>query len=389
MTLEEWTKILDEGEPIDTIYFDFAKAYDTVAHRRLVRKLEAYGIKGNVQKWIENFLTQRKQRTRVNNEISEWIRVKSGIPQGTCIGPILFLIFINDAPSVLSNVCKIFADDTKVFGKCLTNEQRFSIQQDINKLNQWSNKWQLRFNEDKCKVLHLGGEKNPKQVYKLGEKLIQSVAEEKDLGIIVDDSINFHKQASTAAMKANRKFGLIKRTFEHLSQETMPLLYKSLIRPIIDYGSVLWNVSRYAGDDEMIEKVQKRATKCIKGLENLPYEERLAKLNLHSLHYRRRRGDMIQVFKIVRGIDKCNIEEFFTLSKHSYGTRGHPLKISKPHLGNTKIRRTFFSNRVVNDWNSLPSEIVMSETLTTFKNRLDRHWKAFTFKTRERHFKLA
>ena len=155
------TNLIDNNYNVDILYLDFSKAFDTVPHKRLLYKLNSYGIEGNLLKWIESFLTNRKQRVKVNGEYSDYAPVTSGIPQGSILGPLLFIIFINDLPEGVSNFCKIFADDTKLFG---TTDNHLSIQNDLNLLMKWSEDWQLKFNVDKCNVLHIG-KNNPKNDY--------------------------------------------------------------------------------------------------------------------------------------------------------------------------------------------------------------------------------
>ena len=150
------TEGLDKGEPIDVIYLDFSKAFDKVPHKRLMLKLKAMGIGGRVSKWIEAWLGNRRQRVVLNGEFSEWEEVTSGVPQGSVLGPILFLLFINDLDEGIINRILKFADDTKVIGRVGTQDQIMELRQDIHKLIDWSMDWQIMFNVEKCKVMHLG-----------------------------------------------------------------------------------------------------------------------------------------------------------------------------------------------------------------------------------------
>ena len=162
-TMERITYYFDEGEPIDVIYLDFRKAFDSVPHERLLTKMNAYGICGNILKWTRNFLQGRTQKVRVGDKFSDSAEVLSGIPQGSILGPILFTIFINDMPSSLESMCYIFADDTKILNSC---QNRDAIQRDIKNLEEWSDKWNLFFNVSKCHVLHMGNN-NPGTDYEM------------------------------------------------------------------------------------------------------------------------------------------------------------------------------------------------------------------------------
>ena len=155
MAIEDWSAMIEEGRVFDLIYTDFSKAFDSVPHARLIKKLKALGISGDIAGWIEAFLTNRKQKVSVEGESSSWSDVKSGIPQGSVLGPILFVIFINDMPNCLSSLCKMFADDAKVYREVNSPEDNESLQLDIDNMNDWSQKWQLPFNESKCKCMHI------------------------------------------------------------------------------------------------------------------------------------------------------------------------------------------------------------------------------------------
>ena len=148
--IEEWTEMLEKSDAFDVVYTDFAKAFDSVPHQRLLFKLQEIGIAGKLLEWIRSFLSGRRQRVRVDGVMSEWIEIISGILQGSVLGPILFVIFINDMPGkVIFNTCKLFADDSKLYGSA-------NMQRDLDELVKWSTKWQLPFNERKCKTLPFG-----------------------------------------------------------------------------------------------------------------------------------------------------------------------------------------------------------------------------------------
>ena len=367
--MEEWTQMIDIGTPIDVIYLDFKKAFDSVPHLRLLSKLDAYGIGGELKAWITDFLHGRYQRVKVNEELSDWTRVRSGVPQGSVLGPTMFVLSINDLPEGLKGKVKIYADDTKLYGKASTNDDLCVIQSDLDTLTEWSSTWQLHFNSQKCKVLHIGPG-NAKHTYYLGADALEHTTVERDLGILIDDELKFHDHVASVVKKANGVLSCIRRSFECKDMSTIPRLYKGLVRPILDYGNSIW-YPRFKGDAKAIEKVQKRATKMIYAIRNHSYTERLKALNLPSLEYRRRRGDMIQIFKIVHGFERIPSDAFFVQAAGN--TRGHSLKLSKPRCL-TKVRQDVFSQRVISDWNSLPDEVVRAKNVNSFKTRLDKVW---------------
>ena len=190
----------DAKIPSDIIYLDFQKAFDTVPHTRLIKKLNAHGIGNSLCSWICDWLTERKQRVVINGESSRWLEVNSGVPQGSVLGPTLFLIYINDLDCGLKSKIAKFADDTKLGGKANNLVDCENIQSDLDRLTQWSEKWQMKFNTDKCKVMHIGSQ-NIKYDYKMNDKILQKVREEKDLGVIINNDLKTSVQCLIASRK--------------------------------------------------------------------------------------------------------------------------------------------------------------------------------------------
>ena len=373
--IDEWTESLDRGEPLDAVYLDFKKAFDTVPHERLIGKLDSYGICGNTKEWISSFLHDRKQRVSLNGHVSKWSDVTSGIPQGSVLGPILFVVFINDLPDVVKSTVRIFADDTKLYGSATTEQDRQLIQEDIDSLSDWSDKWLLKFNTSKCGVMHLGYN-NPKQDYNMRDNSneyqgLEETKIEKDLGVHIDNKLTFHQHVNNAVNKANRILGIIKRTFANRSTGIMKRLYTTLVRPALEYGNAV-RTSRYVGDTDKMEKVQQRATRLCSDIRDLPYEERLKALKLPSMYYRRERGDMIQAYKIISGKDRINKEKLLPAS-HIERTRGHSKKLMK-RRARLNARKYSFGHRVTDSWNGLPNSVVNAKSINDFKDKLDKHW---------------
>ena len=366
--MEDFTSMWDDKESFDTIYLDFRKAFDKVPHKRLTIKLESYGIVGNVLKWIQDFLTDRHQYVKMGSEISEKAEVLSGIPQGSVLGPILFIIFINDLPDSVSSTCKIFADDTKLYN---FSKNSVELQDDIDKLVKWSNTWQLFFNVDKCKVLHYG-KKNPKFNFTITVDNIcaslEKCEEERDLGIIFDNKLNFDKHISQAIAKANKMLGIIKRAFSYLDCDSFLVLFKSFIRPCLEYGNTIWNPI-FKRQSSAVEKVQRRATKLLGKIKHLSYGDRLRTLNLPSLKFRRLRGDLIQTYKIINNINDTNADQIFQMLNYNR-TRNSSKKIFIKHA-NTNTRKNCFSIRSAPHWNLLPEFVKNATNLNEFKNLLD------------------
>ena len=221
--LDKCAELVADGDVVDCIYFDFSKAFDTVAHSLLLGKLDSYGVRGALLKWLESFLVGRTQVVSVNGKRSFVGNVKSGVPQGSVLGPVLFLLFINDMPDCVRSFCQLFADDTKVFNKVANLEDALLLQNDVSALVQWSFTWLLNFHPDKCKVLTLGPIERIWKAYNYtmmnsnqDEISLEHVGEEKDLGIIFQENLSFDEHIHSRIKKANQMMGLIRRVFTFL-----------------------------------------------------------------------------------------------------------------------------------------------------------------------------
>ena len=216
---------------------------------------------------------------------------------------------------------------------------------------------------------------NPRYDYLLNGNVLDETVLEKDLGVYVTPDWKSAAHVAKVASKANQMVGRINRAFNYMNVEMFKAVYPGMIRSHMEYAVQTWS-PHYAKDILLLEKVQRRATKLVHNLRDKPYEVRLAALDLTTLEERRKRGDLIQVFKIIHGFDKLKCDDFFKLHKNDRGpvTRGHEWKIKKPHTG-TKSRKKFFDYRVINMWNELPANVVEKQTINSFKARLDRHMK--------------
>ena len=255
----------------------------------------------------------------------------------------------------------------------MSPEDRECLQEDLRKLDEWSDKWLLKFNKEKCKVMHIG-RRNMGHNYTLKNTTLSITSQEKDLGILITPNLKPSEQVTRAAASANSMLGRIKRTFTCLDKETLPALYKALVRPRMEYAIQAW-CPYLKKDIAKLERVQRRATKLIPDIAHLSYQDRLDHLTLTTLEKRRERGDMLEVFKILKGLDKVVSEGNFLqleTSRHTQRTRGHSLKLIKPQHRTWK-RNQFLSSRVVNAWNRLPEKVISSKNVNAFKHNYDQH----------------
>ena len=226
--MDDWTRALEQGHEVHTTYMDFMKAFDTVPHRRLLSKLKGYGVRANLLEWIRAFLDDRKQLVLVNGKASNWHKVTSGIPQGSVLGPVLFVLYINDLPEIIKSKCFMFADDTKVYRIILGLEDVALMQEDITSLQGWSDKWLLRFHPKKCKAMAIGKSKYEPEYVLNGEEescKLEIISDEKDIGVYVDTKLNFRKHMQAMVNKANSRMAVISRTYTQISIKQYFLCY--------------------------------------------------------------------------------------------------------------------------------------------------------------------
>ena len=239
---DDWARSRNNRKPTDIAFLDFSKAFDSVPHERLLFKLERHGIDGSALQWFRNFLTGRMQRVVLCGTCSSWSPVLSGVPQGTILGPVLFILYVNDISSGISSTVKLYADDTKVYREISDIARDTSIlQSDLFHLRNWSEVWQLTFNAKKCEIMrvtHNRDESVPHySLVPRGERL-SSVSSVKDLGITISHDLSWTLHVVEVVNKANKVLGLIKRTIGSVNKEIFSTVYKALVRPILEYASL-------------------------------------------------------------------------------------------------------------------------------------------------------
>ena len=363
--MDSWTKNFDIGVQTDVLYLDYSKCFDSVSHTKLIFKLSRYGISGSALKWFESFLLGRNQCVKINSALSPMSGVISGVPQGSVLGPILYLCFSADAKSVISHCeFKVYADDTKLFKAIMSFDDCNLLQQDLDAIAQWSTAWQLKLNPDKTKCLSLGNVKFPHN-YLLYNNSIDLVHSMSDLGVIVRSDLKFTQHCSMITRKAYFSIKGLFNTFKGHDSHFYVFMYYCYIRPMLESSSPAWSPI-LKGNIDLLERVQRYFTKRLPGFNHLSYAERLFVLKMDSLEHRRARADIILFYKLISGdviVDLYNPYQFV------FSYRGHCKTLFKFQC-RTERRRYFWLNRITNFWNKLPQNAVSANSIDVFKSIL-------------------
>ena len=371
--LDKITAMLDEGKAADIIYLDYSKAFDKICHSKLIKKLEAHGIRGNVQRWISEWLRDRQQWVEIKGCKSSRKPVTSGVPQGSVLGPLLFIIYINDIDIEANNIdiLRKFADDTKGAKEIDGPEDAAHLQNCINNLEEWGKKWSMEFNVKKCKIMHCG-RNNPKHSYSIGGETLKVVDSEKDIGVTITSNLKPSQHCQEAAGRARCELGKISKCFHFRDKKVFLRLYMQFVRPHLEFSSSVWSPWNQT-DIDLLENVQKKAVRMVSGLRASTYEDRLKEIGLWTLEKRRLMFDMIQVYKLLNNVGNIELSvlKIGDNSSERINTRSQSdsLNLVKKR-SSLDIRKHFFTERVVEHWNRLPSEVKHAPTLRIFKNAI-------------------
>ena len=296
--------------------------------------------------------------------------VTSGVPQGSVLGPILFNIFINDITDSLQDhvTVKLFADDVKLYSELSVPTDVLNFQSYLDQIQTWAATWQIGISYSKCNTMELGPHPTRTEFF-LSNSRIQTTSITKDLGVQFESNLKFKAHNNDIVNRAHQRAALIYRSF--LSRDTYNLIlaFKTYVRPLLEYVSPVWSPT-HVMLIRSVEAVQRRFTKRLLGMDQLPYAERLTQLGLQSLEQRRLITDLILYYNIIPGHSSLTFSDFFSFT-HNPSSRGHSLRISIP-LVKTNIHKHFFSCRAVNCWNSLPDSVVTATSKSSFKRSLSK-----------------
>jgi ribonuclease P/MRP protein subunit RPP40 len=300
----DWFVALAHSDSVDVIYIDFSKAFDSIVYSKLLFKLSSLGITGKLLAWLAAFLHNRNQCVAIENTFSSVSSVISGVPQGSVLGPVLFLVFINDIDVICHgrSRIKLFADDLKIYNIVDITNPTATLQLSLDHLVKWSAEWQLPINIKKCSVLTINGSESHKTLtasdYYLDGLLLAKSTSVMDLGVEINSDLSFQSHIGSIVSKARQRVGVLFRGFHTRQVSFLKKAYITYIRPLLEYNSNIWNPTHVYLID-LMENVQRAFTKHVKAISKLPYIERLGIFNLEPLELRRLRYDLVQYYKIL------------------------------------------------------------------------------------------
>ena len=385
--LDSVLRSLNDGDEVDVIYLDFQKAFDKVDLNILMAKLEKYGVTGKLLSWISSFLCGRVQTVGVDLSLSSFRKVLSGVPQGSVLGPVLFLIYVIDLECSLAFSDSLsFADDTKISNVIRTIMDQANLQADLCSVVRWAEANNMVLHDEKFELLSytLRSSEPWRQLpftaghysYQTpgGVSLEPSVSV-RDLGVILSADGSWKEQIAKVSAAASKVANWILGAFRCRSADTLLTLYKTLVRPILEYCSAVWSPT-LIGEIAQLEQVQRNFTRRILGCQKLGYWERLAVLNLQSLQRRRERYAVIHVWKIYNGLVPNGIGLEFTETSR-YGPRAViPGFNYRAQRAISSQYDNSFSVRGPMLWNTLPRNVKESGSINELKATLGEHLKS-------------
>jgi hypothetical protein len=288
---------------VNSAILDFSKAFDTVPHKKLLHKLTAYGINGPIHAWLTQFLTARTMQVVLEGQTTNQVTVDSGVPQDTVLGPLLFLCHINDLPDCVKSQTRLFTDDCLLNREIKTQQDYITLQQDLQHLENWAQSWGMKVNAKKCYILSIRGKS--KHYYSLDNTILQQVPPNAYLGITIAEDLKWNSHINNITKEANSTLGFLRRNLRSCPTSSRRSAYVSLIRPALEYGTVVWDPYQRTYINT-IEGVQHRVARFITGY----YRSRepgcitsmLSDLNLPPLEDRRRNIRLAYFYKVVEGV---------------------------------------------------------------------------------------
>ena len=366
---------LDKGKDTRFLFLDISAAFDKVWHRGLLAKLKKYGIRGKLLEWIENYLSHRRQKVVVEGKTSKLTELTSGVPQGSILGPLLFLIYINDLPlRILTNI-RIYADDSSLYinyGKGEAGESALALQEDITRIENWAEKWQITFNPTKTESMVFSRKHHIESPpIKMKNTNIDDVKEHKHLGIILQQNGTWKKHIAEVCSKAKRKVDILRSLMFKINRKSLEKLYLSYIRPCLEYGSTIWdNCTKH--EKEELEKIQLAALRVITGAKRGTSHQLLyLETGIETLQERRDRRKLNMMFKMQKGLAPETLTELLPETTDARTDRnlrsGANTSLVMTH---SEAHYNSFMPAMIRKWNDLPQRLRNTQTAELFKDKI-------------------
>ena len=369
-TARDFAQTLNNKGQTDAVLLDFSKAFDKVDHSILISKAETLGIGTQMTKWIASFLRNRTQTILVDNAHSDPSPVLSGVPQGTVLGPLLFLIYINDISSNLSpgSSLRLFADDSLLYRQIQSSQDQDILQTDLNTLQTWEATNKMEFHPQKCQVICITNKKKPlNRTYEIHDTPLQPTKAAKYLGITIDNKLNFNTHVAEITSKASSTLSFISRNFYKCPTKTKQQCVKALVHPILNYGASIWDPHTHVNILKL-EKVNKRSARFVTGnytLEHGQTERNLSLLNWPTLQEQRQHHKLNLMYKIKDNIIHAPTEDLQPNPRK-------PLNYQVPHSSVDSHLHSFFPS-TIRLWNQLPATTKSATSLASFSSALKKN----------------
>ena len=369
---------LNNGQQVDAIIMDFSKAFDKVAHNRLLHKLDNYGISGKANRWIADFLSGRSQQVVVEGCASGKVPVTSGVPQGSVLGPVLFLVYINDIADKTSSAVRLFADDTIIYRPITTVNDQTTLQKDLNALDHWSRVWQMEFHPSKCQTLHIT--RSPKPLltnYNLYGQQIEAVDSAKYLGVTLTPDLRWNNHVHSVRNKSSATMRLLQRNMRISSTQIKTRAYNTYVRPQLEYAATIWD-PHTKQNIKKLEQVQRTAARWTLGRyrNTSSVSDMLNELGWRSLEQRRADARLVMMYKLRNNMLAIDPSPYLKPAQGSIA-RVYPHRYITLDT-NTKIYARSFYPNTIRQWNCLPPHVALAPTLNAFKRQVCQlqhpHW---------------
>ena len=364
-------KNLEEGSQTDVLNMDFSKAFDKVSHEHLIKKMQYYGVQGRTLTWIREFLRDRTQCVQLEGERSDELAVTSGVPQGSVLGPPLFLYYINDIAENLKSTVRLFADDTMAYLAVKTEKDAEVLQEDLRKLGVWEKKWLMEFHPKKCQVLSITKKRSTiKYPYHLHGHLLEHVESAKYLGVTISKDFTWNKHIDNITAKASRSLGFLKRNLQIRSLALKERAYKALVRPLVEYAPCIWDPYTSTHTDK-VEMIQRRAARYVLNRyhNRSSVKSMLDLLKWPSLQTRRKQYRLAMLYKISKQLVEMDSCKELLKPQNRPSRKNNSKSYIIPDTPTAYSLNSFFP-RTIRDWNSLSEEAVQSPSLEIFKNKI-------------------